>query len=49
MESHLLDLEFVLGFHNLVDAYQINFLDYCEVISLQKRLENHLKAKPKEN
>lgn len=48
-ESSLYDLEFLLGFHNLVDAYHINELDYCEVISLKVRLEKHLERREKQS
>lgn len=44
-EKDLYDLEFILGLHKIVDAYHINFIEYAEVISLNKRLMKYLEEK----
>ena len=49
MESHLYDLGFILAFHKIVDAYSINFMDFCEVKSYHERLKTHLKPSEQRN
>ena len=45
MEKDLREIKFALAVNKIVDAYNIEFLEFIEVIGLNERLHEHLKAK----